>query len=206
MTTPRAILLVGPTASGKTPLGDAFEHTGVFGHSCRHFDFGSRLRGVIEGVDTCGMTDAEVTCLKGLIAEGRLLADHQFHLAEKILDRFLDSVPGESLIVLNGLPRHLSQAAGVDRILNVQAVIELSCTEETVLKRIAGDPDGDRSKRTDDQRELVKNKLMTYLAQTEPVLDHYRRKGVRTLSLMVGPDTISEDLIDALPDRLIDHN
>jgi len=37
---PEAVLLVGPTAAGKTPLGDALQAGGLWGRACRHFDSG----------------------------------------------------------------------------------------------------------------------------------------------------------------------
>ena len=39
-----ALLLLGPTGSGKTPLGDEIERRGLYGRRCLHFDFGASLR------------------------------------------------------------------------------------------------------------------------------------------------------------------
>ncbi len=44
MKIPKAILLLGPTGSGKTPLGQALEKKGLAGRRCVHFDFGANLR------------------------------------------------------------------------------------------------------------------------------------------------------------------
>jgi len=38
----RAILLIGPTGSGKTPLGDWLQAYGFCGHRCHRFDFGAK--------------------------------------------------------------------------------------------------------------------------------------------------------------------
>ena len=45
----KAILLLGPTGSGKSPLGDELEANGLNGRRCLHFDFGRRLRRAAEG-------------------------------------------------------------------------------------------------------------------------------------------------------------
>jgi adenylate kinase family enzyme len=47
MTIPKAILLLGPTGSGKTPLGQVLEERGLWGHTCMHFDFGANLREIV---------------------------------------------------------------------------------------------------------------------------------------------------------------
>ena len=44
----RAIVLLGPTGSGKTPLGDLIERCGLWGAPCLHFDFGACLRSIVE--------------------------------------------------------------------------------------------------------------------------------------------------------------
>ncbi len=41
---PPALLLLGPTGLGKTPLGLLLEARGLAGHRCVHFDFGDNLR------------------------------------------------------------------------------------------------------------------------------------------------------------------
>ncbi|MCS7305155.1 MAG: nucleoside monophosphate kinase [Thermoguttaceae bacterium] len=40
----KGILLLGPTGSGKTPLGQLLAHRGIWGRRCVHFDFGYWLR------------------------------------------------------------------------------------------------------------------------------------------------------------------
>jgi len=42
-----AVLLLGPTGAGKTPLGEMIEARGLWGMSCLHFDFGANLRAVV---------------------------------------------------------------------------------------------------------------------------------------------------------------
>ena len=42
-----AMLLLGPTGVGKSPLGDAIAQNGLFGRRCHHLDFGSELRGAV---------------------------------------------------------------------------------------------------------------------------------------------------------------
>ena len=44
---PRALLLLGPTGSSKTPLGQLIEQRGLWQTRCLHFDFGANLRQIV---------------------------------------------------------------------------------------------------------------------------------------------------------------
>jgi len=185
---PDAILLLGPTGSGKSPLGEAIEGRGLWGRLCRHFDFGRRLREIVAGPDRPeGLSQADVDFLGGVLAGGRLLEDDQFPIAEKILSAFLSAGAANSLIVLNGLPRHEGQARDVDRLVRVQAVIHLSCEFEAVRERIRGNVGGDREGRCDDDESAVRRRLEVYEERIAPLDDHYRRLGVPLVTLTVGP-------------------
>jgi len=241
MSIPHAILLLGPTGSGKTPLGEMLQARGLGdGRRCVHFDFGDRLRRIAAGqLGVDELTGADLEFIGDVLDHGALLEDEHFHVAEKILRAFINQAdrgntcdasasngdsgtkgrvrvtgadeaskePGHSglatgywlpatnhpIIVLNGLPRHVSQAGDVDRIVEVRAVVELSCTPETVLARLAANTGGDRAGRIDDEPARALKKLELYARRTEPLLDHYRSLGAAGISLTVGPDTTAEN-------------
>ena len=195
----QTILLLGPTASGKTPLGDALERCGAFGRHCRHFDFGEKLRVITNGDETGDLAEVEIAYLADTLARGALLTNERFYLAKKILNDFLISVEDDALIIMNGLPRQLNQALEVDRILNVRAVIELSCSIDTIMARIVADPDSDRMNRNDDDETLVERKLAIYETETKQLRDHYRRYGAQITTIEVKADTTAMDVVKLLP-------
>ncbi len=199
---PDAILLVGPTGAGKTPLGDALARDGLAGRTCRHFDFGAQLRAAVAGDGAAAGLDAgEIAFLRDVLQRGALLEDEQFPLAAKLLGRFLADADDGDLVVLNGLPRHVGQARAIEPILSVRAVVELACEAETVAARIARNSGGDRAGRTDDTPAEVAGKLAIYRDRTASLLEHYRVGGAESVTVHVGVDTTGEDARAALEAR-----
>lgn len=195
MNKPRAILLLGPTGSGKTPLGERLEANGLRGWRCVHFDFGQNLRRIV--TDNAGLLGAEeLDVVSNSLETGKLLEDEHFPIARKILLAFLDerNVGQDSLVILNGLPRHVSQANNVDSILNIQAVIYLSCTPEIVFNRIVSNAGGDRAERIDDDIESIKRKLSLFDSRTAPLLEHYRQRGTEMETIEISTTTTAQDI------------
>lgn len=197
-----AILLIGPTGSGKTPLGDLLEERGLppSGRRCVHFDFGRELRRIAREDDSLFDAD-EVAFIRDVLEEGALLENEHFHVAEKILTAFLAGRlgpqagirdPQSALVVLNGLPRHVGQAADVDRIVDIRAVIRLNCTPEIVLERIRTNAGGDRVRRADDDLAAVRSKLALFAERTKPLLAHYAARGATALEIEVTANTVPE--------------
>ena len=182
-----ALLLLGPTGSGKTPLGDWLERTSPGGRRCHHFDFGANLRAVVAGETAASFTAEEIRFLRRVLEEGALLEDDQFPLAARILDAFIArrKVQTTGLLILNGLPRHLAQAKALECKLTVTGVIRLDCDAPTVAGRLQRNAGSDRAQRIDDTDALVARKLAIFRERTQLLLDHYQRQAVPVLELAV---------------------
>jgi adenylate kinase family enzyme len=197
MTYSNAILLLGPTGAGKTPVGEYLEAKGLRGRRCVHFDFGSQLRGVAAGEHRpADFTDAELAVVVHSLKTGALLENEQFPIAAKILRGFAiqQKVSDADRIVLNGLPRHVGQACDVDRIVTITDVISLECSAEVVQERISLNAGGDRTGRVDDDLAAVVRKLHIFSERTLPLVEHYRARGVRIHALTVGVRTTPSEL------------
>jgi adenylate kinase len=199
-----ALLLIGPTGSGKTPVGDCLEKRGLWGRRCLHFDFGANLRRIAQG-GACPsvLTDKDLAVVRQSLESGRLLEDKDFHIAAKILLGFAEQkmAGAGDFIVLNGMPRHAGQARDVDGIADVLLVVVLKCSADVVLQRIRSNVGGDRGNRTDDDPTAVANKLKIFREKTFPLLDHYRAKGVRIEAVTVEADTTPEEVVRLLEKR-----
>ncbi|MEN8614311.1 nucleoside monophosphate kinase [Dehalogenimonas sp. THU2] len=200
---PEAILLLGPTGSGKTPLGETLERAGLGGRRCFHFDFGSRLRRYT-GEPTGLLTSGELEVVRGSLLTGALLEDEHFSIAEKLLAGFIrESNPGPNdLIVMNGLPRHTGQALALEGMIDMKALVVLECTPETVLERIRSDAGGDRTGRVDDTIEEVKRRLKVFAERTQPLTAYYERRGTPSICLDIGSSTTAEEALKTLAGRL----
>jgi len=204
-----AVVLIGPTGAGKTPLGQLLESRGLWGRRCVHFDFGAQLRSVAAITQTDPQSNAagpeeftsqQIDFIRDVLARGALLEDQHFPLAKKILLRFLArSCPdSDTWVLLNGLPRHAGQAEKIAELLDVKAVIELRCTAEAVLERIRTNIGGDRMARQDDDIQSIAQRLATYHQRTAPLVEYYRKQGVPIVSVAVGPQTTAEQLWESV--------
>jgi adenylate kinase len=125
-----------------------------------------------------------------------------------IIDMMIDEIGKAPAggYVLDGFPRTVNQAAGLDKALSdkkqkIDAVLNLSVTEDVVVRRITGrricpkcaavyhienvkpsvegicDKDGSKLvQRPDDTAEVVVTRLKNYNEQTAPLVDYYKRK------------------------------
>lgn len=194
-----AILIVGPTGAGKTPLGNCLAQKGLQGRPCFHFDFGEQLRmAAVNGHPRISSEDRDF--LNQVLETGALLENRHFYIAEAILREFATRhlAGGDGFLLLNGLPRHVDQARDVDRIVAIRAVIQLDCTPETVCDRIAQNTGCDRDGRSDDSLPEIRNKLAIYNARTLPLVNYYENRGIPVRRIEVACHTTPEEMV-AMP-------
>ncbi|HUU89736.1 MAG TPA: nucleoside monophosphate kinase [Phycisphaerae bacterium] len=190
-----AILLIGPTGSGKTPLGNLLEARGLWGRRCVHFDFGASLRACAAGAGHgAGLTRGECTLLAQMLESEALLEDEHFRIAENVLRSFLadrDAGP-QTLVVLNGLPRHVGQATDMKRVVRVEALVHLSCPPKVIRERVRTNAGGDRTDRSDDDARAVAHKMAVFQERTAPLVAYYRDGGTPVITIGVAADTTAD--------------
>ncbi|MGD0781997.1 MAG: nucleoside monophosphate kinase, partial [Candidatus Aminicenantales bacterium] len=187
----QAILLIGPTGAGKSPLGDYLERTGYGGRHCFHFDFGAELRA---GNDD-GLSGSDRDAIRRSLERGALLEDAEFPIALRVFRRFVRSkkVRPEDWVVLNGLPRHVGQALGLASEIDVRVVAVLHAAAPVVRERIRTNTAGDRTGRSDDHPASIEAKLKIFEARTSPLVEHYASRGAAVIPLEVGTATTAAE-------------
>lgn len=198
-----AVLLIGPTGSGKTPLGILLERRGLWGRRCLHFDFGAEMRRIAAAHRPPRIfSPRDIAVIRRVLSTGALLDDGQFVIAMKTLACFLSRkrLRQDDLLVLNGLPRHVGQASRISRVLAIGLVVRLECSNRTVVRRIAGNAGGDRTCRVDDDKTAIAARLAEFGKRTVPLVRYYRQKRTPVRCLRVGIDTRPEDIWRRLQD------
>ena len=102
-----SILILGPTASGKTPLGQYLERQGLWGRRCIHFDFGEQLRRVTdEGAHIEGLTPQDIQTIVQVVTSNALLENNQFYIAAALFRSFVAKhrIGKQDIVVLNVFP------------------------------------------------------------------------------------------------------
>lgn len=200
-----AILLIGPTGAGKSPLGDHIEERGLSGRRCHHFDFGSQLRRIGQDSEVPqGFTSEEHLFVREVLEKALLLEREHFPIARKIVSSFLDMRRYEKgdMVILNGLPRHVEQAIDMDSLFSVRALVVLDCPPEVVHKRISKNTGGDRTGRDDDDISLIEKKLRIFKTRTAALVGHYSKRSCRIITLDVTPEATAGDVYAELLMRI----
>lgn len=163
----KAILLIGPTGSGKSPLGALLEKR----MGWAHFDFGHELRLIARGEGDFGLTDKERKYVKDLLHDRALFPDDKFHIVEKILTDFLDRNDHTPGVILNGLPRHIGQVEGVANHVDIKGVAVLKCS-----------------------KKAWEQKFVRFTRRTAPIISHYEGTGVGVVRIPLGNGTNEADI------------
>ncbi len=130
----------------------------------------------------------------------------------------------KSGFLLDGFPRTMEQAEALDKAARIDAVLNLVVDDDVVIDRITNrltcrahghvynkktmppkkegvcDIDGSELYQREDQKpEVVKERLRVYKEQTEPLVEHYRNKGVLVeIDASKSPEEVVEAAIGAL--------
>ncbi|XP_019410720.1 PREDICTED: GTP:AMP phosphotransferase AK3, mitochondrial isoform X2 [Crocodylus porosus] len=184
----RAVIM-GPPGSGKGTVSSRI----VKHFALKHLSSGDLLRDNMQRHTGVGVV------AKTYIDRGQLIPDD---IMTQLVLRELKNLEQYSWL-LDGFPRTVPQAEALDKTCQIDTVIDLDVPFETIKQRltarwihptsgrvynlefnppkihgtddITGEP---LVQRDDDKPETVTKRLQSYEAQTKPVLDYYRKKGV----------------------------
>jgi adenylate kinase len=191
----RAVIFLGPPGAGKgTQSKRAAQRYGV-----PHLSTGDMLRdAVTRGTELGRMA-------KPIMERGDLVPDD---IVMGMVEERLSRPDASRGFIFDGFPRTIPQAEQLDGILKRSGftkpiVVEFRVNSDVLLRRVAGrwtcsvggetynvferppkiaglcDNDGGKLiQRSDDQPEVVKERLAAYERQTKPLADYYRKNGL----------------------------
>jgi adenylate kinase len=189
------LVMLGPPGAGKGTQAEQLQQV----LQLPHVASGDLFRENIHSETDLGML------AKGFIDNGELVPDD---VTIAMIRERLDQADAVNGVILDGFPRTIAQAEGLDGMLQgmnqtLNAVLYLSVPEEELVRRISGrwicsecqtpyhthnNPpanagvcdlcEGKLYQREDDKPETVRARLEVYYEQTAPLIDYYREAGV----------------------------
>jgi adenylate kinase len=182
------LILLGPPGAGKGTQAERL----VQKHGIVQLSTGDMLRAAVRAGTPVGLK------AKDIMARGDLVPDD---VVVGIVSDRIDEADARNGFILDGFPRTVPQAEALDRMLgakglNLDAVLELKVDEKALLDRIATRIAEMQSRgekvRADDNPESLKTRLRAYRAQTEPLINHYGKKGLlRSVDGMASIDAVT---------------
>ncbi|MCS7306051.1 MAG: adenylate kinase [Thermoguttaceae bacterium] len=170
------IVFIGPPGAGKGT--QAALVVGRYGIA--HLSTGDMLRAARDAQTEIGKLADQYMSAGQLVPDDVIL---------KIVQERLRSDDCRRGYLLDGFPRTLAQAEALDQMLAqegtpLDVVLELRVPEEELFQRLSG------RGRADDKPEVIRQRLVAYRQQTEPLLDYYQRR--RLLQTIDGLGSVEE--------------
>lgn len=175
---PIRMVLAGPPGGGKGTQADLIKKR----WGAEHLSTGEILREEVKNDTELGRQAKEY------MDRGELVPDD-------IMLRLVRSrVEKHDSFILDGFPRSLPQAEGLDQMLAdlqkpLTAVVMLDVDEEVIVKRLLA------RGRPDDTEDVIRNRLKVYQQQTLPAIAHYRQQGLVESVPAAGAMDLTKELV-----------
>ena len=158
------IVFVGPPGAGKGTQAQRL----VEAYRIAHLSTGDMLRAARDAQTDVGRKADQYMSSGQLVPDDIILA---------IIAERLQEPDCQAGYLLDGFPRTIAQAEALDAMLTEQntplnVVLELQVPEEELFRRLAG------RGRADDTTEVIRQRLVAYRQQTEPLLQYYDKAGL----------------------------
>lgn len=208
------IVLLGPPGAGKGTQAASLSLT----LRIPHISTGDIVRDEIKAQTKLG------NAIKSYSDKGILVPDK---IIVRLLKKRIKNPDCQKGFILDGFPRTIQQAESLDKISNIDLVVNLNVPDEIIIQRLSNrlicgkcgaiynrivikpkrgnicDKCGNELyQREDDNLEVIQERLKVYREKTEPVIDYYKRRkllnDVYCDNLMTPPDVILRRILELL--------
>ncbi len=157
------LLFLGPPGAGKGTQAALLSDR----HGLRHLSTGDLLRAEVSAGSDLGKEAESVMNRGELVSDSLVLA---------IVKAQLGALNGQGWL-LDGFPRNVAQAEALDPLLQelnqpIEAVVLLELDDAVLIERLLS------RGREDDNEAVIRNRLVVYADKTEPLIEHYRQRGL----------------------------
>ncbi len=175
------IVFIGPPGAGKGTQAERL----VGAYEIAHLSTGDMLRAARDTQSEVGRKADEYMSAGELVPDDIIIA---------IIAERLREPDCENGYLLDGFPRTIAQAETLDQMLAekgtpLDTVLELKVPEEDLFDRLAG------RGRADDTPDVIRQRLVAYREQTEPLLKYYGNQDL--LKSIDGTGTIEQIFVRA---------
>ena len=181
------LILFGPPGAGKGTQANFLIHR----YNIVQISTGDMLREEVKLGTELGKA------AKSIMDKGNLVSDE---IIISMIEKRIIKPDCKNGFILDGFPRTLQQAIDLDNILdklniNIDKVIEINVNEDILLKRIMKRALESKTKREDDNSEILKNRIIVYKKDTLPVLQYYKKSNkLYSIDGMQNVEEVSKDI------------
>ena len=180
------LILFGPPGAGKGTQAQRL----VDKHNLKQLSTGDMLREAITEGSELGKKASSIMDRGELVSDDIILS--------MIRDKLRES--GSDGFIFDGFPRNLEQAKALDKILHelklrLDLVIEIVVNDEVLINRIENRAKESKNARSDDNEEVLKNRLNIYHESTEMIKPYYlEQKKLVKIDGMRSIEQVSSDI------------
>ena len=181
------VILFGPPGAGKGTQAQML----VSEFGMVQLSTGDMLRAAIAAGSELGLK------AKSIMDAGQLVSDD---IMIGMISERMDAPDCANGVILDGFPRTVAQAEALDQMfadknIALDSVIEIAVDEAALFARIENRAAETGGSRSDDNAEVLAERLKVYHANTAPILPYYRDKNkLVTIDGMQSIDKVSEDI------------